>query len=253
MNRPRRGRWKSLYLWHRYIGITSAILVLVLAVTGIALQHGGVLKLDERFLANRWLLEWYGVGPDRVTSYRTAGHWVSQAGDFIYIDGYAAAGRHGELRGAADTDFGVAAVAGDKLVLFTEQGRLVETLSAGQGLPEPALGIAGDGPELVLRGRSEYWRPDGQLLHWRPHRGPHPDWNTPAEAPSDIVERVQTHNLDHRIHWERFLLDLHSGRIFGRYGWLLMDIAAVALILLACSGLWVWGQRRRKDKEHSRH
>ena len=48
---------------------------------------------------------------------------------------------------------------------------------------------------------------------------------------------------------ERVLLDLHSGRIFGEYGTYIMDAAAVALLWLSCSGLWVWWRRRMKLKK----
>jgi uncharacterized iron-regulated membrane protein len=55
---------------------------------------------------------------------------------------------------------------------------------------------------------------------------------------------------------ERVILDLHSGRIFGRYGVYLMDAAATALLWLSLSGLWVWSSRRhkmRKKKHFQKH
>jgi len=46
------------------------------------------------------------------------------------------------------------------------------------------------------------------------------------------------------------LLDLHSGRVLGASGIYLMDLAAVAMLLLAASGAWLWFQRRLQH--HSR-
>ena len=43
--------------------------------------------------------------------------------------------------------------------------------------------------------------------------------------------------------FERVLLDLHSGRIFGRAGPLVMDAAAVLFIALALTGFWMWLRR----------
>ena len=40
------------------------------------------------------------------------------------------------------------------------------------------------------------------------------------------------------------MLDLHSGRLLGRLGPLIMDAAAVALVLLAASGIANWVRRR---------
>jgi len=44
---------------------------------------------------------------------------------------------------------------------------------------------------------------------------------------------------------ERVLLDLHSGRFFGKIGPWLFDIAAALLILLSLTGSWIWLRRRR--------
>jgi uncharacterized iron-regulated membrane protein len=44
---------------------------------------------------------------------------------------------------------------------------------------------------------------------------------------------------------ERVILDLHSGRFFGKLGPWLFDIAALLLILLSLSGAWIWLKRRR--------
>jgi uncharacterized iron-regulated membrane protein len=41
------------------------------------------------------------------------------------------------------------------------------------------------------------------------------------------------------------ILDLHSGRLFGRIGVWLFDIAAILLILLALSGTLIWMKRKR--------
>ncbi|MBL1432554.1 MAG: hypothetical protein COB94_003805 [Gammaproteobacteria bacterium] len=46
--------------------------------------------------------------------------------------------------------------------------------------------------------------------------------------------------MSNEISWERMLLDLHSGRVFGRYGIYVMDFAAIGLLVLSCTGLWIW-------------
>ena len=51
---------------------------------------------------------------------------------------------------------------------------------------------------------------------------------------------------NHTISWQRLMQDLHSGRWFGGWGVWMMDIAAVILLLLAVSGLWMWWGKRRR-------
>ena len=51
---------------------------------------------------------------------------------------------------------------------------------------------------------------------------------------------------------ERVLLDLHSGRVLGSAGVLLVDAAAILFLLLAISGLWLWSRRRTSTRAHRR-
>jgi uncharacterized iron-regulated membrane protein len=51
---------------------------------------------------------------------------------------------------------------------------------------------------------------------------------------------------------ERVLLDLHSGRILGEAGVWLVDAAALLFLLLAGSGVWLWGRRRASARVHER-
>ena len=44
---------------------------------------------------------------------------------------------------------------------------------------------------------------------------------------------------------ERVLLDLHSGRIMGAVGPWIMDAAAILLLVLALTGIWMWTALRR--------
>jgi hypothetical protein len=46
---------------HRSLGALIAIFVIILAATGILLNHSSQLKLDEEYLTWPWLLEHYGV------------------------------------------------------------------------------------------------------------------------------------------------------------------------------------------------
>ena len=51
---------------------------------------------------------------------------------------------------------------------------------------------------------------------------------------------------DHRdeVNWERVLLDLHSGRLFGPWGVRLVDAMALLFAVLAVSGLIISWRRR---------
>ena len=54
----------SIFLWHRRLGLSALALVIILAITGIMLNHTEELELDESFVSSSWLLNWYGIKPD---------------------------------------------------------------------------------------------------------------------------------------------------------------------------------------------
>ena len=49
-----------LWRWHRRLGLLAALFVLVVAVTGIVLNHTSGLALDRRFVDWSWLNAVYG-------------------------------------------------------------------------------------------------------------------------------------------------------------------------------------------------
>ena len=48
---------RSLYIWHRYIGISTAIFVIVLTFTGLVLNHTDELELDAAYVQSDFLLD----------------------------------------------------------------------------------------------------------------------------------------------------------------------------------------------------
>ena len=52
---------------------------------------------------------------------------------------------------------------------------------------------------------------------------------------------------------ERLLLDVHSGRIFGRYGPWVVDAAAIALLMLGLSGVWIYVRSIKQGKLRHKH
>jgi len=77
----------KLFIWHRRIGLLASLFIFFLVVTGIALQHSDDLNLPEKFLSNTWLLKYYGIKPNPITTYQLGNQTVSHAGETIYLSG----------------------------------------------------------------------------------------------------------------------------------------------------------------------
>ena len=81
MTRRRRRRFKlrSMYNWHRYVGVTAALFVVLLSITGLALNHTDELELDKRHIENTVILDLYNIrAPTGPPSFPAVGHWISQ-------------------------------------------------------------------------------------------------------------------------------------------------------------------------------
>jgi hypothetical protein len=73
-------------------------------------------------------------------------------------------------------------------------------------------------------------------------------WAAPGVAPDTLQQAIARHYRGSGPSLERFLLDLHSGRIFGSVGILIYDLLALAIAFLALSGLLLWVRGKRNSK-----
>lgn len=245
---------RAMLVWHRRIGLTAAPFVLVLVVTGVLLNRTDSLGLDRRAVDSEWLLDWYGIdaGEDPV-SFAAGEVWVSWLAGRLYLDGAAVADNAGPLTGAIWREPAVVAATAEAVYLFTADGELIEK-ARPVGVPPPIESLAaGPGETIVLGTASGAWSGDLDLVEWRETAPGAVSWARPEPAPAAIAESIAESYRGAGLPWERVLLDLHSGRLFGRFGSLVMDAASVFLILLALSGgynwLQVWRGRRRRPRD----
>jgi len=101
----------------------------------------------------------------------------------------------------------------EKLELKEEKGRLVYKI------------VAGPGRDLLL------------------------DAHTGSAQFVDGLQVRQEGGAGSKLDWKKFTGELHSGKIIGLTGRLLMDVAAAALVVLSATGLYLWAlpylQRRK--------
>ena len=241
--KARSRRW--VLIWHRRLGLTSLALVVILALSGLALNHTEALKLDERPISSRALLNWYGLKPvERPESYAAAGRYISYAGGSIYLDDLIIAESPEPIVGAVALATGIAFATPSSLTLIGSDDLVAKRLDADQ-LPGAIRALArsrSDG--LVVR------TPDGiyssqSLDYWQPTQE-RADWSQAVPLPAELAEPLMQGFRAQSLPLSRVLLDLHSGRIFGPWGPLLMDGAAIFQLLLSLSGFYNWYATRKK-------
>ena len=90
---------------------------------------------------------------------------------------------------------------------------------------------------------------DEHILDWDVIINESIDWSVKTKLSKPQISELRHAFRGKGLSMERVVLDLHSGRIFGHYGIYLMDTAAIALLWLSLSGLWVWWRRSVKEKQ----
>ena len=240
-HRRHRSKWRSLYLWHRYVGLTAAVFVLLLAATGILLNHTETLRLADRTAQSAWLLDWYGIhAPQEVAAFRAGGHWISRWGQRLYLDERGVDAPDRPLVGAIRfEDFLVVALHG-RVLLLTAEGETVEVLGDTEGVPTGLRRIGRAGDRLVAEGAHGTYTAEADLIGWAPGAPAHVEWATPAPLPAALHTELSQRYRGTGLPLERVVLDLHSGRFLGAGGVYLMDAAAVLMGFLAATGVWMW-------------
>jgi uncharacterized iron-regulated membrane protein len=238
--------------WHARLGVLLVVFFLILAITGLALNHTDALGLSKREVNSPWLMRWYGLKPVLPSlGYLFKDGYLVAADEHWVMDGHplpeaklspVGAISWGNMRAIADAD---------NLYLFMADGQVIDKLT-GTTLPgKPIEQLGSIGSVLVLKtAQGSFVTSDGltwQLLAEDASGSNQVSWSARKTLPDTITERLNE-ILAPSLPLERIVLDLHSGRIFGRYGFLLMDIAALGMAMLSLSGAWIYLRSMRRKK-----
>lgn len=255
----------TAFLWHRRIGLAALLLVIILAITGIMLNHTEAFKLDETYINNSSLLQWYGIEPEGeprsflLTANQNSQdkpHIISAWQNQLFFDDIALSTLQQTLHGAVATEQFIVVALDDELILLSFAGELIERVSTSLSFSNiQRLGMKHKRP-VIETSEALYYMADEQLLDWQVILNQGIEWTRQHTLSDAEKEKLLIAYRGNGLKLERVILDLHSGRIFGKYGIYLMDAAAVALLWLSLSGLWVWNSRRqkmRKKKHYQKH
>ena len=243
---------RSLFIWHRHIGLASALFVILLTLTGLLLNHTEDLGLDSHHIQSDLVLDWYGIrAPDAMPSYTVGSVTVTQVGTQIYWNTTSIPEAPPPLLGAV-ISHGLVVIGIEKqLLLFTPDGELVERLDNTADFPAgiQSLGLNSAG-DLVVRTAHGNYQADSSILKWQMSGAEPVNWKSPAPPSPALRAALQRAYRGTGLTLERFLLDIHSGRILGNRGVYLVDAAALLFLLLATTGVWLWLRHRANARKH---
>jgi hypothetical protein len=250
---------RSLIATHRFFGQLVVLVVVLLALTGLALNH------DEEFDflkgAVHWepLLDWYGLVPKGELVHFSAGdHNAAGLELGLYLDGRYLIATESELIGVVGVQQFLAIATADRLFLVEPMSVDPEAPQGGPGarifdqmnsasLPGSLTRVGSSRDQkLWVAVQDEFFTADAELLNWERSVPKDVSWSEASRAPEALTTEILREYRGHGLPLIRVLVDLHSGRIFGRHGTWLMDGSAVILLLLVLTGILGSGLGRRR-------
>lgn len=246
---------RSVYQWHRYVGVSIALFILILAVTGIMLNHTHQLKLSKIYIQAEWLLSHYGIAAaENIKNYQIKKQWISQWNNQLYLDTQVIGKTDKSIIGAVHYKNMIIIAQHDSLLIYTSNGELIERVGGNEGVPSgiEAVGIT-DKNQIAVRAANGVFTTNHEFLFWNKSHSAISIWSDAADLPKTLYQSILELYRGKGLNLERVVIDLHSGRLLGDWGIYFTDFIAILMIFLASSGFWIWSMRILKKKEHRKH
>ena len=218
-------RRKTLARWHRRLALLVGLWLVLLALSGILINHAHDWGLDRGALPRPLLSLVYGIETD--------------APDYCHLAeaiGPACADVFAHL----DLPAGQLLLAATGVFLLDSQGQVIETLAASHvGLSSLESGLR-QGDQLFLSDGARIVHTDPDLV----------DFDVLDPAAAGALKGAPWQRRDpstDSVSWERLLLDLHAARFLGPAARWFNDLMAGLILVLAASGAWLCRAKRRRD------
>ncbi|MFT5756053.1 MAG: hypothetical protein ACI9LM_000765 [Alteromonadaceae bacterium] len=231
---------RRLREWHRTLGVWAAFFLIFLSITGIALNHTERLELAHQPITSTLLLDHYGINsPNDVRFYQD--NRLILTNNLIWLDNtllveissrFVTMGKFQQMWLVATDQY---------LFLFNDVGELIDKISVATGLPAAIVAVSVEAGSVIIDTDKGYYQADNEFLAWQAVSTlKEPSWLEQSKASDKkIIQAIELYRSQF-LTWERIIVDAHSGRILGSVGVVIMDIAAILLILLSLSGLYIW-------------
>lgn len=246
------------FLWHRRLGLAGLVLLFVLSITGIMLNHTEDFELDKTSIKSDLLLDWYNINPQgKPTTFKLGNIWISQWNQQLFLNGKTLYTHAEKLQGITILDDIIAIALQHHVLLTDTDGEIIELIPVNTH--SAIHKIATSQKKIALLDKDKnFYLSDAQLSHWNPESiKPKLNWSEKAVINETQLNDLKMAYRGDGLNLEKFILDLHSGRIFNdTWGIYIMDATAILMILLGISGIWIWWSRKlkiRRKKHFQKH
>jgi len=234
---------------HRYIGLTSFIILCWLAISGLLLNYTEGLQLNHKKSTNKLLLNLYNIPTPTFTKGIKVGEkWLFGIDDNIYFNKLKLSANYTPpfITATFKDDFLFVATK-NELLIFTFKGDYVDKLSSKADIKKIGLN---NSKQVVIQTADACLFVDSEFTQLSPCQQKNQiAWLQPQTIPKALKDELLRQYQGAGISWERVFLDAHSGRILGIAGVYFMDAMAILIIILGLSGFLIWLFRSIKKRK----
>lgn len=254
---PKKTLTATLREWHKRAGLGAFLFMGWLGVSGVALNQSASWGLDAARVDWSWLMSVYGLHAQSPESgFSAGGHWIAVLGEHSVMDGRALTmpvkSPLGLVVSGVGADQKLVLASYDSVLLLKPDGTRIDELSAGLMLPVSSIqriGVADNNPAMaVIEEKGLYGSSDGESwTKLAPKTSVH--WSEPITLSATQRKQFEQYARP-SVAVEQLLIDMHSGRLFGRFGPYVIDLVGLAALWLSISGVWMmWrtNQARKKN------
>ncbi len=236
------------FLWHRRFGLLLVLFIIMLAITGIMLNHTDGLQLSQTRVNNALVLSLYEINPQEpAISYPTEKHIFTQLDEQIYFDNKKLFNDKQQIRGVTNAGEIIILVLSHDVILLSRDGELIDRYPLAQKTEIEHVGMF-ENKAIIKMMDQTMWQADEDIINWQAIDTIQMTWAPQVQLKDDLKQQLLEQYRGEGLPLERIILDIHSGRIFGKFGVYVMDGVALLMMFLSLSGLWMWWQRRLKQK-----
>lgn len=243
--RQRRARLlHSVYTWHRWLGLSVLLWALTWAVTGLLIEASPTLGLDRKTVSANWLMKRYGIAePQAIQQWQAGPHLIAEWDQGISLNGewldtsLESQMSKTALQGVVLHNDMLILATTQQVALFSTNGEAIDQFPA----PVEVQQLGTRNGTVVLKSGDQNYQSEDDLIEWLP-TSMQASWSTaqPIELKQSSIDKPKAL---HDISYERVVLDIHSGTLFGPVGRWLSRLAAVVMIFLGLTGFYTWFTR----------
>lgn len=234
---------KHLRKFHRWAGLITSIWVLLLAITGLLLQHSQQFNLDKKHITNKYILALYGIG-NQFVAFEQDGHRLQQIDKQLIQDGTTTIKLDENISSAIFHQSHWIAITDSSVYWISLNGQIMQSMDELDDLPRPIEKIGLSSNSVIIKNVNKNFDlntlkeviPQSTTL-----------WSHPLNNNDLKQEAIRLTSKDY-LNFEQFIFDLHAGITSPS---LLNDITAIALIFLSFSGIFLFFRKNKRSNRNN--